>query len=506
MHSQSNRITQRSRQIGILGGGITGLTSAFYLLRAGMDVTVLEAGSQLGGLATYQNFGEFSWDRFYHCIPTSDSALLQLIADLGLTAKLHWTKTKVGFFADRSLYSMSSVLDFLRFPPLNLWQKARLALGIVYASRIRDGRPLEEHLASVWLTRVFGAQNYRKMWEPLLKCKLGVCCGETSAAFIWTYISRYYSTREKGASQKECLGYVQGGYRTVFDRLIEEIVGMGGKILTDAPVNRLTSKPGGRIELATPAGCLNFDQVIASIPSRPFAHIAPQLDPEYLQKLREVKYLGVVCFALLLKRQLSPYYVLNLTDENLPFTGIIEMTNLISRDETAGYHLVYLPKYTVPGDALFDASEQELWPIFRKGLQEVFPELKDSDIERRFLFRERLVQPVPVLHYSDIVPDMQTSIPGVFLANTTQIMNSNLNNNAMVKIAKKVVDLVMKEIPDPESRAHLSPEQTPDGISNRFEGLVEVARAQELRRMNVDVQSDRGGSGFAVPERSDWRI
>ena len=69
-----------------------------------------------------------------------------------------------------------------------------------------------------------------------------------------------------------------------------------------------------------------------------------------------MKYLGVVCFALLLKRQLSPYYVLNLTDEDLPFTGIVEMSNLVSRDETAGYHLVYVPKYTIPGDPLFDTS------------------------------------------------------------------------------------------------------------------------------------------------------
>jgi hypothetical protein len=65
---------------------------------------------------------------------------------------------------------------------------------------------------------------------------------------------------------------------------------------------------------------------------------------------------------------------------------------------------------------------------------------------------------------------------------------------------------VMKEIPDPESRPDVSPEQTPDGISNRFEGLVEVAKAQELHRMDAGVQSDRDGSGFAVPDRSDWRI
>jgi protoporphyrinogen oxidase len=432
------------RHIGIIGGGITGLTSAFYLLRAGAQVTVLEAGSQVGGLATHFDFGPFSWDKFYHCILTSDSALLQLIEDLGLSAELHWTETKTGFFADDTLHSMSSALDFLRFPPLNLWQKTRLALGIIYASHIREGRDLEAYLASEWLIKVFGVANYRKMWGPLLKCKLGACREETSAAFIWTYISRYYSTREKTASQKERLGYVTGGYRTVFQHLIENIEKQRGTIVTDAAVNSITASVGRQTELSTRRGSFYCDQVIATIPSRPFVQMAPQLAPDYSRKLTDAKYLGIVCFALVLKRQLSPYYVLNLTDEDLPFTGVIEMTNLVSRSETAGYHLVYLPKYTVPGDALFNTSEKDLWVSFQAGLQRVFPDFQNSDIEARYLFRERLVQPVPVLHYSDIVPDMKTNIAGLFLANTTQIINSNLNNNAMVKIANRAVELVSR--------------------------------------------------------------
>lgn len=440
-HPTSNHL--QGRHIGILGGGITGLTSAFYLLRAGAKVTVLEAGQQLGGLTTHFNFGPFSWDRFYHCILTSDDALLQLIDDLGLTPDLRWTETKTGFFVDGMLHSMSSALDFLRFPPLNLWQKARLALGVLYASRIRDGRSLEQQLASAWLTKVFGAHNYRKMWGPLLKCKLGACREETSAAFIWTYIARYYSTRDKTPKQKERLGYVRGGYRTVFNRLIEKISEMGGKIETNAPASRVRTGQDG-IEITTSRRGFKFDQVIATIPNRPFADIAPQLGPEYVRKLSEVKYLGVVCFALLLKHQLSPYYVLNLTDENLPFTGIVEMTNLVLQEETAGYHLVYLPKYTIPGDPLFDAPESELWQTFVSGLQRVFPGLQESDIHKKYLFRERLVQPVPVLHYSDIVPEMQTNVDGLLLANTTQIINSNLNNNAMVKIANRAVDLVLQ--------------------------------------------------------------
>jgi len=434
----------KGKEIAILGGGITGLTAAYYLLQAGADVTIVESRPQLGGLSTYFNFGPFWWDQFYHCILTSDRPLLQLIDNLGLTDELRWTETKVGFFCDGSLYPMSGSIDFLRFPPLSLLQKLRLGFGILYATRINDGLKLEGELASDWLMRVFGAKNYRKMWGPLLKCKLGSCREEASAAFIWATIKRLYSTRDNG-SKKECLGYVRGGYRTVVNRLIEEIEKMGGKIVVGSPVQKVQSAAKGGVRVQSEKLTQVFEQVISTIPSRPLAQVAPELDVQFVKKLLEVKYLGVVCIVLVLKRQLSPYYVTNLTEEDIPFTGIIEMSNLVAGEETAGRHLVYLPKYTAPGDPLFEAPEEQIWANFETHLKRVIPDLKPWDIEKRYLFRERFVQPVPVRHYSTLVPNMVTNVEGLLVANTTQIINSTLNNNEMVKIAQRAVALASQQ-------------------------------------------------------------
>src|SRR5579875_1717158 len=442
--------------VGILGGGITGLTAAFYLLRAGVQVTVIEGRQQPGGLSTSFDFGPFRWDRFYHCILTSDKSLLTLLEDLGLSEEIHWTETKVGFFADNRLYSMSSTRDFLKFPPLSLWQKFRLGLGILYASRIRNARKLEGMPVAEWLIRVFGEANYRKMWGPLLKAKLGACREEASAALIWATIFRLFSTRDRKAGNKERLGYVQGGYQKALSVLTERIVEMGGKILTGVPVEKVCALPGGEVECAMASQKIRFDSVISTIPSGPFSSIVAGLPEEYGENLRRVKYLGVVCLALVLKRRLSPYYVTNLTDESLPFTGIIEMTNLISLDETRGYHLVYLPKYTAPNDPLFASDDEHIWNLFRAGLRKVFPDLKDCEIERRFVFRERWVQPLPVLHYSYLAPSMETGVKGVLLANTTQIINSTLNNNEMVRIGRQAADRVLARVKRAEQDSPLS--------------------------------------------------
>src|SRR5215469_11563235 len=387
------RMDQKPKiRVGILGGGITGLTAAFYLLRAGCDVTVLEARPQLGGLATYFDFGPFFWDKFYHCILTSDRPLLQLIADLGLSNEMRWTDTKVGFFTNGKLHSMTTSLDFLRFPAISLWEKFRLGLGILSVARINDGLALEQEPIGPWLTKKFGKGNYQKLWEPLLKCKLGSARELASASFIWATIKRLYSTREKDSSKKEKLGYVRGGYHTVFTRLTEAVEAMGGEIVTGAQVQRIHEIDDGRVRVEFLNNRRDFDSVIATVPSGIFAKLAPELNVDYRAKLQKIQYMGMVCAVLLLKRRLTPYYCTNIT-EDLPFTGIIEMTNLISLDETGGRHLVYLPKYTSPADPLFDAGEDEVWKLFYSSLKRVIPDLKDDEIERRFVFRERLVQP-----------------------------------------------------------------------------------------------------------------
>ncbi len=433
----------QGQKIAIIGAGITGLSAAFYLLREGADVTVFEAQANAGGLAGSFCFGDFWWDRFYHCILTSDTPLLQLIEDLGLSEELRWTQTKVGFFALGKLFSVSTTAEFLQFPLLTLWDKVRLAIGILYVCSIRDSRTLESIPVSAWLVRVFGRKNYERFWGPLLKCKLGSCREEASAAFMWATITRLYSTRNKSADKQERLGYVRGGYKTVFGRLTAEVERMGGQIVTSTPIERLI-RAELSIELTLHGHARPFHHVISTIPSHLLAAIAPDLDEDLRAKLSAVKYLGNVCIALVLKRSLSCFYVTNLVDEDIPFTGVIEMTNLISREETGGRHLVYLPKYTVPGDPLFTADEEQIWRLFRKGLRRVVPDLEEQDIECRFLFRERFVQPVPVLHYSSIVPAMQTGVPGLILANTTQIVNSTLNNNEMVRIARQAVETVLK--------------------------------------------------------------
>ena len=86
-----------------------------------VDVTLIEGARAPGGLAASQSIGGYTWDRFYHVILLSDTHLRSLLEELGFGDRLRWGVTRTGFYTDGHLYSLSTSLEFLRFPPLSLW-------------------------------------------------------------------------------------------------------------------------------------------------------------------------------------------------------------------------------------------------------------------------------------------------------------------------------------------------------------------------------------------------
>src|SRR5262244_1872979 len=112
-------------RVGVVGGGIAGLASAHFLLKAGHVPVVLEATDQLGGLGTYFIHDGVSLERFYHVILDSDADLCALIADLGISDRLVWRKTGMGFLVDGELYGFNTPADLLRFRALSFIDRLR---------------------------------------------------------------------------------------------------------------------------------------------------------------------------------------------------------------------------------------------------------------------------------------------------------------------------------------------------------------------------------------------
>jgi protoporphyrinogen oxidase len=421
----------------VVGGGVLGMTLAHRLAQSGRAVTLFDVADRLGGLASAWSLDGVVWDRHYHVTLLSDTHLRALWAELGLEAELRWTETRTGFYSGGRLHSMSNSLEFLRFPPLGLVDKLRLAATILHASRVKDPRPLEEILVSDWLRRWSGERTYEAIWLPLLKAKLGEHYRRTSAAFLWATIARMYAARRTGL-KKEMFGYVPGGYGRILDRFAEVLAGEGVEIRTGHAAERIAAAPGGGVRVEFRDGRQEtFDRVVATVPAPVAARVCQGLNEDEAARLRGIQYLGIVCASLLLKKPLAGFYVTNITDPGIPFTAVVEMSTLVDRSQFGGNTLVYLPKYVDPEDPIFNLSDAEIEESFLAALARMIPAFDRGDLLAFRVSRVRNVFALPTLHYSQSLPPMTTSVPGLHLVNAAHIVNGTLNVNETIQLANR---------------------------------------------------------------------
>lgn len=440
-------MTEAYERWGIVGGGMLGMTLALRLAQRGMDVTLYEAADTLGGLASAWQLGDLTWDRHYHVTLMSDTALRSLLAELGLDNEITWRETRTGFYTDGQHYSMSNSLEFLRFPPLGLIDKCRLAMTILYASRIRDWQQLERIPVTDWLQRWSGARTFEKIWRPLLRAKLGENYTKASAAFIWAIIARMYAARRTGL-KKEMFGYVTGGYARILERFESKLREAGVTVLPGHTATRVEGQRGA-VEIAFADGKQHiFDQVVVTLAAPLAARLCPGLRDDEQRKLQNIVYQGIVCTSLLLKRPLSPYYVTNITDTWVPFTAVIDMSALVDAQHLGGHGLVYLPKYAVTDDPVFDLSDAELEAQYWQALARMYPDFRQDDILHVGVSRVRHVLAISTLNYSTQLPPMRTSIPGVHIVNSAHIVNGTLNVNETVQLAESAAAQLMLQPSD----------------------------------------------------------
>ena len=129
------------------------------------------------------------------------------------------------------------------------------------------------------------------------------------------------------------------------------------------------------------------------------------------------------------------------------------MTALVPPENFGNKHLIYLPKYIKPDSEEFTKSDDEIRATFIEGLRRLHPDLKDEEILAFQVARAKYVMPIPTLGYSESLPPRKTSVPGVFVVNGAQLVNSTLNVNEIIALAEGSVDEIV-DSPQRKSTPH----------------------------------------------------
>jgi protoporphyrinogen oxidase len=437
-------------RVGIIGGGAAGLAAAYELTSQGHYAEVFEVAPFLGGQASTFDVGGGRLERGYHHLFVSDTAITELINELGLGHKLAWLESKVGLYHSGRIWDFATPLDLLRFKPLSLGQRIRLGLWTFALQKTRNWQKFEGVTAQDWLTRHLGQEIYQTIWEPMLRGKFGEFYSQVSMAWLWGKIYLRVASR-RNALQKERLGYPMGSFGEVFDRLEERIIQQGGAVHLSSRVSRVVVDDGVAVGLEVQLSgqepeVKSYDAVIATTPSYVFTRLVPQMPQDYLDKLVNVRYLSAVLMILTLDRPLSGKYWLNVADRTLPFVGVIEHTNMIDPALYGGRHIVYLTNYTPRESDLYQKSDSELLEDFIPHLQKINPDFDRSWIQEYYHHKVDGAQPIIGVNYSQEIPDHRTPFKHLYLANTTQIYPEDRGTNYSVRMGRQVAQLLLGDL------------------------------------------------------------
>ncbi|MFH1055819.1 MAG: NAD(P)/FAD-dependent oxidoreductase [Candidatus Altiarchaeota archaeon] len=431
--------------VAVVGGGISGLTVAYELAKRGTKVVVFEKHREVGGIAgSLEAVKGVQLEKYYHHFFTNDSDLVTLLRELGLEKSLQTFPTKMGFLCDGKVYPFTSPMDLLRFNPLKILDRIRLGLTLLYLQSLKSPGHLDPESGLEWLRRYAGNASVEKIWGPLLKTKFGSNNQNISASWIWGRVSE--RGRSRGAKKlKERLNYIQGGCHTLLTRLVDSIVSKGGMIKVGSEVTKLRQR-GGKIECMLKNGETHlFDKVVAAVETPTFLTITEGLPADYATRISGIKYNGVICAVIVLKRPLSDVYWLNISDPTISFGGVIEHTNFVPPEYYGGYSIVYLFNY-VDKDSHFRAmKDDDIIGLYLADLGRIFPDFAKDSLVRYSMFRDEYATPVYVKGFSQLKPGYVTPTKNVYLVNNTQVYPHGRNLNNLIRNSKDAVNAILKE-------------------------------------------------------------
>ena len=445
-------------RVAVLGAGVAGLVCAYRLTREGHVCDVYERWPGLGGQAATLDVGGGNLlERYYHHLFTSDRHIVALYDELGMGDELEWHRSSMAFFVDGRQWAFNGAVDLLRFRPLPPLSRVRMGLAVLMLQkRAKEVGPFESMTAREWIESHMGRAPWQRVWRPLLRGKFGERAEDISMAWLWSKLT-LRRRLEGDEARQEQLGYPKHSWERLFVVLREGIEAGEGRVLVDCPAAGLSRfVDGGFVVSAGAAGSFRrghdprafarsgsaggrYDAVVATVPNDVFLgllddDLAAAIGDAYLDRLRRAEYHTALCMLLELDRRFSPFYWTNIADTSVPFVGLVEHTNFIDPKRYGGRRFLYVANYLAPGDPLLDLSAEALLDAYLPGLRAVQPDFSPDWIVERWLHREPAAQPIVTVGYHERIPPFQTGVPGLVLANTTQIYPEDRGTNYSVRL------------------------------------------------------------------------
>ena len=419
-------------QIAILGGGVSGLTSAYYLAKKNHQITIFEKEKVLGGLAAGFKTGNWNWylERTYHHLFANDNDIINFAKEIGFNKIFFKEPVTASLFTDHGSYKilpLDTPLDFLRFPYLNIIDKLRAGIMIAFLKLSPFLAIYEKQTSKEFLKVTMGKNVWNILWQQLFRGKYGDYAGNILASFIWARIKK----------RTKKLGYVEGGFQILINYIVDKLKKLRVNVLTGYEIESI-KKQGNKFIINNTL----YDVVISTLPTPILTKVArPVLPKNYLDKLSKIEYLHALTLILETDQPIfDKTYWLNISTKTIPIMGIVQHTNFIDKKYYGGKHLAYLGWYLKREDRLMQMKDREL-------LNYVLPYLETIangklKIENYFVFKAPFAQPIFDREFVKNKPDFITPVKNFFISNLDMTYPYDRGTNYAVKLGKDVTKII----------------------------------------------------------------
>ncbi|MGH9339238.1 MAG: protoporphyrinogen oxidase [Acidobacteriota bacterium] len=310
-------------RIGIIGGGISGLATAYYLTRRlGADeaeVTVLEASPRWGGIVLTERLGDFLLEGGPDSVVAQKPQALDLCRELGLqdefitSPEIHrqahvFSRGKLHILPRGLIFNSPIDRKTLAATGLLSWRgRLRLSVEPLLPSRVR-----EDESVAAFVSRRLGSEVLERVVEPLIS---GIYGGDPDLLSAHSLMPRPFlaesqraslttvkagaSARDNSARASHAPAFVslRSGMGTLITRLVQELE-QRAKLHLEAEATSIRWEPEGHQVRVHKLGELHFDALVLAIPAHTSARLLADCDPKVADLLNGIPYTSSVVASL----------------------------------------------------------------------------------------------------------------------------------------------------------------------------------------------------------------
>lgn len=298
----------------VLGGGLAGLATARELLTRGHSVTLIEKGSEVGGLArTFEQDG-FRFDIGGHRFHSNNPTVVQWLKDLLKTDLLTVPRHSHIYLNQRFVnYPIQFPGALAIFSPAKAAHMVASYLSAKVTERNRQDVSFED-----WVIKRYGRALYEVFFQPYTEKVWGIACEELAATWasqriglpsMWEMLKHAIApAKNTPATAISEFYYPRRGFGMIPAALEREILDMGGMIHTSAKL--LACEPieaGFQVSIVLENGVqhtIKADYVVSSIPVNALLQSIPEhLGSHEILAQSKLEYRDLICLMIALKKE-----------------------------------------------------------------------------------------------------------------------------------------------------------------------------------------------------------